>query len=53
MKWVEWTIFHEEELAMGYGYRGKIRVAQTGLAGMNRVRFANITNNLGHFNGRN
>ncbi len=30
----------------------KIRVAQTGLAGMNRVRFANITNNLGHFNGR-
>ena len=31
----------------------KIRVAQTGPAGMNRVRFANITNNLGHFNGRN
>jgi aldehyde:ferredoxin oxidoreductase len=31
----------------------KIRVAQTGLAGMNRVRFANITNNLRHFNGRN
>ena len=31
----------------------KIRVAQTGLAGMNRVLFANITNNLGHFNGRN
>ena len=31
----------------------RIRVAQTGLAGMNRVRFANITNNLGHFNGRN
>ncbi len=30
-----------------------IRVAQTGLAGMNRVLFANITNNLGHFNGRN
>ncbi len=30
----------------------KIRVAQTGLGGMNRVRFANITNNLGHFNGR-
>jgi aldehyde:ferredoxin oxidoreductase len=30
----------------------KVRVAQTGLAGMNRVRFANITNNLGHFNGR-
>ena len=30
----------------------KIRVAQTGPAGMNRVRFANITNNLGHFNGR-
>ena len=30
----------------------KIRIAQTGLAGMNRVRFANITNNLGHFNGR-
>ena len=30
----------------------KIRVAQTGLAGMNRIRFANITNNLGHFNGR-
>ena len=30
----------------------KIRVAQAGLAGMNRVRFANITNNLGHFNGR-
>ena len=31
----------------------KIRVAQTGPAGMNLVRFANITNNLGHFNGRN
>jgi len=31
----------------------KIRVAQTGLAGMNQVLFANITNNLGHFNGRN
>jgi aldehyde:ferredoxin oxidoreductase len=31
----------------------KIRVAQTGPAGMKRVRFANITNNLGHFNGRN
>jgi len=31
----------------------KIRVAQTGLAGMNKVRFANIGNNLGHFNGRN
>jgi aldehyde:ferredoxin oxidoreductase len=30
----------------------KIRVAQCGLAGMNRVRYANITNNLGHFNGR-
>ncbi len=30
----------------------KIRVAQTGPAGMRRVRFANITNNLGHFNGR-
>jgi aldehyde:ferredoxin oxidoreductase len=30
----------------------KIRVAQTGLAGMKQVRFANITNNLGHFNGR-
>jgi len=30
----------------------KIRVAQTGLAGMNQVRFANITNNLSHFNGR-
>ncbi len=31
----------------------KIRVAQTGLAGMNLVRFANITNNLTNFNGRN
>jgi aldehyde:ferredoxin oxidoreductase len=31
----------------------RIRVAQTGLAGMNLVRCANITNNLGHFNGRN
>jgi aldehyde:ferredoxin oxidoreductase len=31
----------------------RIRVAQTGLAGMNLVRFANIGNNLGHFNGRN
>ena len=31
----------------------KIRVAQAGLAGMNRVRFGNITNNLGHYNGRN
>ncbi len=30
----------------------KIRVAQCGLAGMNRVRYANITNNLGHYNGR-
>jgi aldehyde:ferredoxin oxidoreductase len=31
----------------------RIRVAQTGLAGMNLVRYANITNNLAHFNGRN
>jgi aldehyde:ferredoxin oxidoreductase len=31
----------------------KIRVAQTGLAGMNQVLYANITNNLGHFCGRN
>jgi aldehyde:ferredoxin oxidoreductase len=31
----------------------RIRVAQTGLAGMKQVRYANITNNLGHFNGRN
>ncbi|MGD2016196.1 MAG: aldehyde ferredoxin oxidoreductase N-terminal domain-containing protein, partial [Desulfobacterales bacterium] len=31
----------------------KIRVAQTGLAGMNGVIYANITNNLGNFNGRN
>jgi len=31
----------------------KIRVAQTGLAGINQVLYANITNNLGHFNGRN
>jgi aldehyde:ferredoxin oxidoreductase len=30
----------------------KVRVAQTGLAGMNQVRFANITNNLSNFNGR-
>jgi aldehyde:ferredoxin oxidoreductase len=30
----------------------KIRVAQTGLGGMNLVRYANITNNLGHYNGR-
>ena len=30
----------------------KIRVAQTGLAGMNRVLYANITNNLSNFNGR-
>lgn len=30
----------------------KVRVAQCGPAGMNRVRYANITNNLGHFNGR-
>jgi aldehyde:ferredoxin oxidoreductase len=43
---VEDTIRHE----MG---SKRIRVAQTGLAGMNLVRFANITNNLGHFNGRN
>jgi len=31
----------------------KIRVAQTGLAGMNGVLYANITNNLTNFNGRN
>ena len=31
----------------------KIRVAQTGLAGMNGVLYANITNNLSNFNGRN
>jgi len=31
----------------------RIRVAQTGPAGMKGVLFANITNNLGHFNGRN
>jgi aldehyde:ferredoxin oxidoreductase len=30
----------------------RIRIARTGLAGMNLFRFANITNNLGHFNGR-
>src|SRR5512136_596807 len=30
----------------------KVRVAQTGLAGMNLVRLANITNNLCHYNGR-
>jgi aldehyde:ferredoxin oxidoreductase len=45
-KEVEDTIRQE----MGHS---RIRVAQTGLAGMNLVRFANITNNLGHFNGRN
>ncbi|MCW3489010.1 aldehyde ferredoxin oxidoreductase family protein [Dethiobacter alkaliphilus] len=31
----------------------KIQVAQIGPAGENQVLFANITNNLGHFNGRN
>ncbi len=31
----------------------KIRVLQIGLAGENRVRFAGITNDLRHFNGRN
>jgi aldehyde:ferredoxin oxidoreductase len=41
----------EDAIRAELGHK-KIRVAQTGLAGMNRVRFANITNNLGHFNGR-
>jgi aldehyde:ferredoxin oxidoreductase len=41
----------EDEIRKDMG-SNKIRVAQTGLAGMNRVRYANITNNLGHFNGR-
>ncbi len=31
----------------------KIRVEQIGIAGENRVRFAGITNDLRHFNGRN
>jgi len=31
----------------------RIRVLQTGIAGENRVRFAGITNDLRHFNGRN
>jgi aldehyde:ferredoxin oxidoreductase len=31
----------------------KIRVLQIGIAGENRVRFAGITNDLRHFNGRN
>lgn len=31
----------------------KIRVLQTGIAGENRVRFAGLTNDLRHFNGRN
>ena len=31
----------------------KVRIAQIGLAGENLVRFANIVNELKHFNGRN
>jgi aldehyde:ferredoxin oxidoreductase len=58
------TEIRDAEAISGFGSRefedavrdelgsSKIRVAQTGPAGMNRVRFANITNNLGHFNGR-
>jgi aldehyde:ferredoxin oxidoreductase len=41
----------EDNIRKDHGSK-RIRVAQTGLAGMNRVRFACITNNLGHFNGR-
>lgn len=42
----------EEAIRKETGGR-RCRVAQCGLAGMNRVRYANITNNLRHFNGRN
>ena len=42
----------EDAICEEHGSR-RIRVAQTGLAGMNLVRFANITNNLTNFNGRN
>lgn len=38
----------KEELA-----EDKVRIAQIGPAGENLVRFANIVNELGHFNGRN
>ena len=41
----------EDAIRNALGSR-KIRVAQTGLAGMNGVRYANITNNLSNFNGR-
>ncbi len=41
----------EDTIRKDHGSK-RIRVAQTGLAGMNRVRYACITNNLGHFNGR-
>jgi aldehyde:ferredoxin oxidoreductase len=42
----------EEAIRREAGGR-KCRIAQCGLAGMNLVRFANITNSLRHFNGRN
>ncbi len=42
----------EEAICREVGQR-HVRVAQTGLAGMNRVLYANITNNLTNFNGRN
>jgi aldehyde:ferredoxin oxidoreductase len=46
------TAAFEEGVRRAHG-SDKIRVAQAGPAGMRRVRFANIGNNLGHFNGRN
>ncbi|MBN1105381.1 MAG: aldehyde ferredoxin oxidoreductase family protein [Deltaproteobacteria bacterium] len=42
----------EEAIRKENGGR-KCRIAQCGLAGMNLVRFANITNALRHYNGRN
>lgn len=50
--WGRLTAEVQEDLRTELG-DDKIRVLQIGIAGENRVRFAGITNDLRHFNGRN
>ncbi len=50
--WGRMTADVQEDIRLELG-DDKIRVLQTGIAGENRVRFAGLTNDLRHFNGRN
>jgi len=50
--WGQMTADVQEDIRLELG-DDKIRVLQTGIAGENRVRFAGLTNDLRHFNGRN